>query len=315
MADPESDRQVPSLDGRCSDVVPSGHAAAEDDAELECVICFDDIRSAGGAVQLPCDCKVTYCNLCWDRALAASITACNSALCPSCRTPMRVDYDASEGRLAFSRAPTSPDGGDASEDGWRKRLYEQAKPMQIRLLQEYGRRHQQAIASASDTSDAASVAEAAASSSSDRQTTEGEDRVPAEKADGEGENLQQPEQPRCVCGSRLACVSVRERVFIFISEETPMPPPPSVIRRLMKCPPIVCDLCDRRVDAESNVWTCENGRRTVLHAVAYDVCEACFNLHAFGLESTGDEPHDPDSVDDESSVSDDDDSSEIEDDD
>ena len=30
----------------------------------------------------------------------------------------------------------------------------------------------------------------------------------------------------------------------------------------------------RQVHSEADVWTCENGRRTVLHAVAYDVCQA-----------------------------------------
>ena len=29
-----------------------------------------------------------------------------------------------------------------------------------------------------------------------------------------------------------------------------------------------------QVAASSKVWTCENGRRTVLHSVAYDVCQA-----------------------------------------
>ena len=61
-----------------------------------------------------------------------------------------------------------------------------------------------------------------------------------------------------------------------------------------------------QVAASADVWTCENGRRTVLHAVAYDVCQAgpallrvslcvtglgslasvqsCFNYYAYGHE-------------------------------
>lgn len=30
--------------------------------------------------------------------------------------------------------------------------------------------------------------------------------------------------------------------------------------------------------ASQKVWSCENGRRTVLHAVAYDVCQAPLGL-------------------------------------
>jgi len=50
---------------------------------------------------------------------------------------------------------------------------------------------------------------------------------------------------------------------------------------LIDNPPIVCDVCAQPVRTQ-NVWTCENGRRTVLHAAAYDVCESCFAEHAFG---------------------------------
>ena len=55
----------------------------------------------------------------------------------------------------------------------------------------------------------------------------------------------------------------------------------------MMDPPIFCDLCHKMVNTRSQVWTCENGRRTVLHAVAYDVCESCFMLHAHGVEVIG----------------------------
>merc|ERR1712241_1151902 len=87
----------------------------------ECVICFEELEPTGGAVPLPCECRVGYCHLCWDRALAASMSACGRALCPSCRSPMYVDFDASSGRLCFSRAQDPPG------DDWRKRLYAQAK--------------------------------------------------------------------------------------------------------------------------------------------------------------------------------------------
>merc|ERR1712216_117848 len=70
--------------------------------------------------------------------MGASISACGRALCPSCRGAMRVDFDATLGHLSFSRAPASELGSDAPDDDWRQRLYEQAKPKQIQLLQRFG---------------------------------------------------------------------------------------------------------------------------------------------------------------------------------
>lgn len=35
----------------------------------------------------------------------------------------------------------------------------------------------------------------------------------------------------------------------------------------------ICLSQHRQVSPNSEVWTCENGRRTVLHSVAYDVCQ------------------------------------------
>mmetsp|Transcript_47506 Transcript_47506/g.137209 ORF Transcript_47506/g.137209 Transcript_47506/m.137209 type:complete len:102 (+) Transcript_47506:670-975(+) len=78
--------------------------------------------------------------------------------------------------------------------------------------------------------------------------------------------------------------------------EAPMPTPPALIEHLMMRPPIVCDICTRQVEPRSRVWTCENGRRTVLHAVRYDVCEGCFAFYAFGVEvpsDTGEGEEDP----------------------
>lgn len=261
---------------------PARQAAAAADEELECTICFEELSSVGGAIPLPCDCKVTYCSACWDRALAASMSVTGRGSCPSCRSAMRVSFDPDTGRLSFSRAVP-----DESQDNWRKRLYEEAKPLQIRLLREYG--GQDAVP--------AGVAEAmegcggGASGSGARAASEGagagEDPKEAPTfAPAPAEDGMQP--PRCVCGSRLARTSVRDRVFAFISEETPISPPPSAVEQLMRAPPIICDICRRQLDPCGSVWTCENGRRTVLHAVAYDVCEYCFALHAHGVEIPAD---------------------------
>lgn len=245
---------------------------AVDTDHTDCIICFEALESRGGAIPLPCECRVPYCADCWDRSLAASISSCGRALCPSCRGAMRVDFNASVGHLSFSRAPACESGEDPLADDWRRRLYEQAKPKQIQLLQEFGAQHPTPSQSSSGISPGGYGAGV------------GNDR-PAGEATGAALAVDvTPEPARCVCGCALAEVSVRDRVLTFVQEEAPITPPRSLVRRLMLNPPIVCDICCRRVQPSSKVWTCENGRRTVLHAAAYDVCESCFIFHAYGVD-------------------------------
>ncbi|CAK0857852.1 unnamed protein product [Prorocentrum cordatum] len=94
--------------------LPALPAAAAADEDLECTICFEELSNVGGAIPLPCDCKVTYCSSCWDfdRALAASMSVTGRGSCPSCRSAMRVSFDADSGKLSFSRAVP-----DESQDG------------------------------------------------------------------------------------------------------------------------------------------------------------------------------------------------------
>jgi len=70
---------------------------------------------------------------------------------------------------------------------------------------------------------------------------------------------------------------------------------------LLAQPPIMCDICNKQVSPNSEVWTCENGRRTVLHSVAYDVCQLCFERHARGMHAA---PEDDEDEDDEEDFSD-----------
>lgn len=252
------------LDGADDSEDASLHMVAASE-QGDCAVCFEALESRGGAIPLPCECKVNYCADCWDRSLAASISACGRACCPSCRGAMRVDFDSSKGRLMFSRAPFSELAADAPEDDWRRRLYAQAKPRQIELLRRFGAQREK---KPTESSQAIGVDASERDSISDSPSAVSSTLQPA----------------RCVCGSRLSEVSVRDRVLAFVQEESPFTPPRSVVERLMQTPPIVCDICSHRVQPASKVWTCENGRRTVLHAVAYDVCESCFAEHAYGIE-------------------------------
>jgi len=274
---------------------PCAIAEALDD--VECAICFEALADKGGAVSLPCDCKVAYCASCWDRALAASMSAAGRATCPSCRAAMHVDFDPEQARLRFSRAappatsssapffsrpaPWSDEDDEDEEedeelvrDDWRRRLYAQAKPLQIRLLRSYGEARM--LRSYGEGRLPPSLA---ASTSSAGSSGGGE------RGNGRGE-----EAPKCICGCRLRCTSTRERVMAFVLEGSVATPYRHQLEALMSSPPIVCDICSRQVRTRQ-VWTCENGRRTVLHAAAYDVCETCFAWHAFE-EECGEEDDD-----------------------
>ena len=54
----------------------------------DCAVCFDPVH-AEDRLPLPCRCQLTYCLLCWDRALAAAFNDNGQARCPSCRRPVR----------------------------------------------------------------------------------------------------------------------------------------------------------------------------------------------------------------------------------
>lgn len=110
--------------------------------EAVCAICYDVVEQVA---DLPCRCKVAYCMRCWDRALAESFRKCSIALCPTCREPVRVDFDSGQGCLRFSREmefswPERPLGHSAVEyfEHTLARITEQVRPAQIRLLMEYG---------------------------------------------------------------------------------------------------------------------------------------------------------------------------------
>lgn len=131
---------------------------------LECAICFEPINES---TVLPCSCKLDYCVLCWNKALARSFIACGQARCPSCRGFVRVDFDADANRLVFSAEAQdmtfdhqvsglrelgegqrrSAEALAASQSHDRinelrtetiERLAQQAMPAQIRILEQFG---------------------------------------------------------------------------------------------------------------------------------------------------------------------------------
>lgn len=238
----------------------------EEDGAEACAICFDAVPT-GAAVTLPCACRAVYCGDCWDRALAASVSTRGRANCPSCRTELRADFDVSSGSLHFSVAREHPRlewtrrGGEAARTrnicspvDWSRQLHRQAKPTQIQLLRSFG----------------------AAAHESEALGRPPEQDPPAPSL-----------HPRCACGGSLSKLSIRDRVRQFLSEGGARAVSEPLIQRLAQHPPIDCDLCERRVDPGSRVWTCDRGRHTVFHLAAYDVCEPCFDFYALGRGSPG----------------------------
>lgn len=151
------------------EAAPKGPPDTDEACDTECVICLEAIEES---TPLPCSCKVPYCLRCWDKSLARSFNACGQARCPTCRGPVRVDYDADCGRLVFSREAEDLTidrelselhvGRDVDEGDMAARVAEadakaarisslrqaavnrlvaQALPAQARILQKYGERH------------------------------------------------------------------------------------------------------------------------------------------------------------------------------
>jgi len=277
----------------------------------QCVICFEALEHV---VALPCDCRVDYCSSCWDRALAHSFNACGQARCPTCRGPVRVDFDAQSGRLVFSRDPLQNDAGaervdaeaeaeaaegaagDAAQDAelpaqgelngaaqrmrrTRDRLIQQARPAQVQILQRYGSARPSLQRAVAECDGAVAKAPRLAQDA-------------LEVALAEQCALAALAPPKCVCGGLLERLSNDERVRRVFRRHLPhvedgTPQFELFVARLLDEGISVCscDLCFTEIKPPGKVWTCENGSRTILHANAYDVCEACFLRHA-GCQAT-----------------------------
>jgi len=97
--------------------------------------------------------------------------------------------------------------------------------------------------------------------------------------------------PRCVCGGELSCMFARDRARGFLSELHPvLRQEPRRLELIIDAQRaaggsfFVCDVCEGSVPLDSAVWTCGNGKRTILHATSYDVCQRCFVRHAVGVD-------------------------------
>mmetsp|Transcript_26098 Transcript_26098/g.52729 ORF Transcript_26098/g.52729 Transcript_26098/m.52729 type:complete len:191 (-) Transcript_26098:90-662(-) len=104
--------------------------------------------------------------------------------------------------------------------------------------------------------------------------------------------------PECVCGGALTRVDGRGRTRRYLKSMRPDLAEGSATFEAMLedmtsqgRSGVICDLCESsQLDPDSGVWTCGRGDDTILHATAYDVCEACFLRHALGHPASSPEP-------------------------
>ncbi|KAL1508650.1 hypothetical protein AB1Y20_004746 [Prymnesium parvum] len=280
---------------------------------VECAICFE-VLPAESQLPLPCRCPVPYCSHCWDRSLAAAINDSGRARCPTCRCPVRVDFDPQanglHGRLLFSSDPTDAAAAETRAE-FVNRLAAQAAPLMTRLLRAYGDEHPHLRALAHDPRAALghrSVGELKAM----LRSADGSPAGCVEKADlierlllqfGGAHELaaccvaaeEREDDPaavrlHCVCGGMMKRLDGRERCRQLFAGQLE----PEVLEQLLDAQMtsaagsfVVCDLCDKEISPHSPVYTCSNGDSTILHPTTYDVCSACF-LH-YAIERQGDE--------------------------
>jgi hypothetical protein len=228
-----------------------------------------------------------------------------------------VDYDAERLCIVFSRSDVALshelEGMGASDARLAKesskteavrKLREQALPAQIRLLQNYGKRHpilnevaQEKEAYLRRMSIQELRGHAAAFGSICEDSLEKDDLVKCllDKNEMIGRVLGETfvnatdESPACVCGSSLVRVSGPERTMRCCDKMPPLAGVPRnspnyrvVYERLTATQTSICfcDLCGDSVPTANAVWTCKNGDTTILHATSYDVCDECFMKYA-----------------------------------
>lgn len=249
-----------------SSEVPHRSGDSDSDASFTCAICFGDFEQRA---DLPCDCKVAYCAACWDQALARSFQASGCAQCPTCRAAVRADFDPMKESLVFTRDADMRLSGDACQSrvaSHQRDLAAKALPVQIRLLRRFGQalpHHLLVSPSESAKLDPSTHAELCATAVSER--------------------------PLCICGSFLHRLSAEQRAHLWCRMRAPdlNPDSPQFAQLLLSAQSTgssYCDLCDTCTPPHSSVWTCSNGDRTIMHANAFDICDACFVKHACAVK-------------------------------
>lgn len=235
----------------------------------ECAICFDDLDAVGGAVSLPCACRVRYCMRCWNHALASACQVKGYPTCPSCRGSMRVDFDVDRERLVFTESSEKE-----TRDELTKRIRAQSRPFELRLLEQYKACTTRRVKATGRVG--AVLIHDAADSLLTYKLSFADGKFP--QVDWFSSTaVENGHAPTCVCSGKLKHMSCRDRVQQFYNSQgyAGQALQMKVDTAMQRRPPIFCDVCDQWLPPHSGVWTCENGTSTILHALSYDVCDSC----------------------------------------
>lgn len=271
-------------------IAHSRQAFPERSLREQCTICLERIAQS---IRLPCACRLAYCPKCWDRALAKSFATSGWARCPTCRAAVRVDLDMQSGALVFSQEKEEPlqdvvtseeagldetlraiqqeQAAVATEDYFQRttaRIQSQVRPLQIRILEQYGAKYPVPLSFPPEVSRAAVPGVALALA------TKAARRVQRQIAEGK------QDVPRCVCGCRLRRIAVVERARSWVRKNQ-MAPEGALdascfeLEVVEAMHAIFCDICNGCASGMDALWSCKNGSRTIKHATAYDICDAC----------------------------------------
>lgn len=299
--------------------------------EMECAICLEPIDDEG--TTLPCQCKLHYCLSCWDKALANSYCQRGQATCPSCRTLVRVDFDAEKQSLMFTaetvdmtfaaqrelvvkyhqEMESRRTGATCDESvlsslendlqnmiNMRQdmitRLRHQAQPVQIKLLQGYGKANPSLAEIQSNATGVLSTASEdelrvfmTAACIEEDESSEKSDLICRLEANQSTIGLcslwasYKCQSPKCICGCAFQRINGIERYRNCMGEQGNSVSEEDIERRIRHLQmqnqsAVICDLCEDNIPLarESFVWTCENKNSSILHATSYDICDKCF---------------------------------------
>lgn len=256
-----------------SEMKVEGEEGGDGECLLTCAICFCDVEHR---TELPCNCTVAYCAPCWDQALARSFQVVGCAQCPTCRAAVRVDFDPSKERLVFTRDDETNLESRCSSSACQmrianhqKRLAMQAQPVLIQHLRRFGQAlPPHLLVSHSDDTELEPSTHA---------------EICAIAASG---------FPRCICGASLQRLSAEQRASLWCRQRVPelRTDSPRFAQLLLRAQDVgisYCDMCDASTPPGRSVWTCSNGDRTIMHANAFDICDACFVKHACVVVEAG----------------------------
>lgn len=179
--------------------------------------------------------------------------------------------------------------------GTIERLRHQASPVQVKLLQHYGKTNPSLLevhGNAREVLQNSSISELKTflqEAGIDRNgCLEKSDLVNQLVENSHSSRIsslwasQQCSPPKCVCGCSFSLVSGLDRFKMMIPKDDRDSLPDEAIELALQQRAgqvlVVCDICESSVTLgrNSRVWTCENRTSSILHATSYDICETCF---------------------------------------